>query len=313
MIKKYIKVVLTAVLIPVLLGFCSKNYSTGKNLSENEKDFISKARYIIKKHEKKAFYSLVTAEEREDFIEDFWKKRDPDPSTEENEYKEEYFDLIDQANHLFKDEKKQGWLTDRGRVYILLGPPELRRYRPGEINSYGSRDNYRSKPHEIWYYGYYPILFVDRFQNGALELTPLGAQHIATILRTANDWKPKVGKGEGGKVPLDFKMNVKKGKGGKVDVYVKIPYMNILFQQKDNGNFFAVLTVRADVFDPKNKKVRDFSRDYTIDMTPEQLKKGKNYRVDTSLTLEPGDYEVRVTVESKTDDIRSRKSMRISI
>ena len=134
--------VLTVLLIPLLLGFCSKNYNTGQNLTDSEKDFISKVRYIIKKHEKKVFYSLTTEEEREDFIEDFWKKRDPNPSTEENEYKDEYYDLIDQANHLFKDEKKQGWLTDRGRVYILLGPPELRRFRPGEISSYGINRRY---------------------------------------------------------------------------------------------------------------------------------------------------------------------------
>lgn len=311
MIKKYIKVALTVMLIPVLLGFCGTSYTTGKNLSENERDFISKVRYIIKKHEKKTFYSLVTKEEREDFIEDFWKKRDPDASTEENEYKEEYMGLIDKSNHLFKDEKKQGWLTDRGRVYILLGPPELRRFRPGDIRTTGARAGYYDKPHEIWYYGYYPILFVDRFENGAFELTPLGAQHIATILRTANDWKPKVGKSS--KVPLDFKLNVGKRKKGKVDITVKVPFKNILFQQNDKGNFYAVLTLRVDVFDPKNKKVRDLSQDYSIDMTPEQLKNGKKFKIDSSLTLEPGDYEIRVTLESKADDLRSRKSKRISI
>jgi len=311
MIKKYIKMVLTVLLIPLLLGFCSKNYNTGQSLTDSEKDFISKVRYIIKKHEKKAFYSLVTKEEREDFIEDFWKKRDPNPSTEENEYKDEYYDLIDQANHLFKDEKKQGWLTDRGRVYILLGPPELRRFRPGEISSYGSRSSFYDKPHEIWYYGFYPILFVDRFENGALELTPLGAQHIATILRTANEWKPKVAKGE--KIPLDFRLDVEKGKKGTVAVDVKLPYENILFQQDDKGNFFAVVTLRIDVFDPRDKKVRDSSRDYSIELTPKQLKKGNNYKIDTSIELDPGDYEIRVTLESKADDLRSSKSKRISI
>ncbi len=311
MIKKYITAILTAALIPLLLGFCSKNYSTGKDLSEAERDFISKVRYIIKKHEKKAYYNLTTAEEREDFVEDFWKKRDPDPSTEENEYKEEYYDLIEQANHLFKDEKKQGWLTDRGRVYILLGPPEMRRFRPGRIQSLGGQGSYLDKPHEMWYYGYYPILFVDRLENGAFDLMPFSAQHIATILRTANDWKPKIGKSE--KVPLDFRLAVKKGKKGKFDVRVKVPYDGILFQQDDKGSFFAVLTLRVGVFDPDNKKIQDFSRDYSIDITPEQLKKAKNYKIETSFTVEPGDYEIRATLESKADDIRTNKSVRITI
>jgi len=57
--------------------------------------------YIITKDEKKAFYALTTDEERENFIENFWRRRDPNPDTEENEYREEYYERIAYANEHF--------------------------------------------------------------------------------------------------------------------------------------------------------------------------------------------------------------------
>ena len=68
---------------------------------------------------------------------EFWKKRDPDPDTEENEFKTQYFQRIDEANHLFTDGGEPGWLQDRGRIYILLGPPADREVYPRGVTFYG--------------------------------------------------------------------------------------------------------------------------------------------------------------------------------
>ena len=76
--------------------------------------------YIITNEEKKAFKALATDEERENFIENFWRRRDPNPDTEENEYREEYYERIAYANEHFAS-GIPGWKTDRGRVYIALG------------------------------------------------------------------------------------------------------------------------------------------------------------------------------------------------
>ena len=57
--------------------------------------------YIITKEEKRAFQALTTDEERENFIENFWRRRDPNPDTEENEYREEYYERIAYANEHF--------------------------------------------------------------------------------------------------------------------------------------------------------------------------------------------------------------------
>lgn len=315
--KNLLWVVITAVFIPFLFGNCSQKYVTSKDaadLTDDQREFISTVRYIIEKSEKKKFYSLATTEERNEFMENFWLKRDPSPGTEENEFKETYYDRIEEANHLFKRDQRKGWLSDRGRVYILLGPPELRRYRPGAISSGGgARKAWYNYPNERWFYGFYPIIFVDRFENGTFELTPLSSQHISTLLRTANEWKPKVGKE--GKIPYGFGAEVAQGENGRGILQVKVPYKNILFQQADD-RFTATVTLHVAVFDPEtNKRIHDFSNDYTISVTQEELKTSDNYLINAPFPfqLEPGKYELQAVLESKEDDLRSQRRLTFSM
>jgi GWxTD domain-containing protein len=79
--------------------------------------------YIITDEERAAFLRLQTDEEREIFIEQFWKRRDPTPDTLENEFREEYYRRIAYANEHFAS-GIPGWKTDRGRIYITYGPPD---------------------------------------------------------------------------------------------------------------------------------------------------------------------------------------------
>src|SRR5271169_5290 len=79
--------------------------------------------YIISKQEKDAFLKLATNEEREQFIEDFWGRRNPDPESAENTFKEEHYRRIAYANEHFAS-GVPGWKTDRGHMYILWGPPD---------------------------------------------------------------------------------------------------------------------------------------------------------------------------------------------
>src|SRR5579863_4597987 len=79
--------------------------------------------YIITDEERKAFLQLQTNEEREQFIEAFWQRRDPTPDTVENEFKEEHYRRIAYANERFSS-GIPGWRTDRGRIYIMWGPPD---------------------------------------------------------------------------------------------------------------------------------------------------------------------------------------------
>ncbi len=78
--------------------------------------------YVITEAERDVFERLTTPEEKERFIEQFWFRRDPDPRTSVNEFKEEHYRRIAYANeHFFSS--RPGWMTDRGRIYIIHGPP----------------------------------------------------------------------------------------------------------------------------------------------------------------------------------------------
>jgi GWxTD domain-containing protein len=85
--------------------------------------------YIITDREREAFLTLETPEERLAFMELFWKRRDPTPGTPENEAREEHMRRFSYANQHFGT-GKPGWKTDRGRVYIMLGPPQSRSTTP---------------------------------------------------------------------------------------------------------------------------------------------------------------------------------------
>lgn len=111
--------------------------------------------YIITKEEKKAFDALTTDEERENFIENFWRRRDPNPDTEENEYREEYYERIAYANEHFAS-GIPGWKTDRGRIYIAWGKPDSIESHPSggsyDRPSYEGGGSTTTYPFEIWFY-----------------------------------------------------------------------------------------------------------------------------------------------------------------
>jgi len=86
--------------------------------------------YTITSEERKIFLKLPPSE-RKSFMDEFWKRRDPLPGTATNEFKEEYLLRLEQANKFFGEGGKQGWLSDRGRIWITLGPPDHRETYPG--------------------------------------------------------------------------------------------------------------------------------------------------------------------------------------
>ncbi len=100
--------------------------------------------YIITPAEKEIFLKLNSDRERDLFIEAFWKHRDPIPETEENEFKIEHYKRIDYVNRYFgREAAKPGWMTDRGRMYIILGPPNDIQHIDGKSEIYNC---------EIWFY-----------------------------------------------------------------------------------------------------------------------------------------------------------------
>ncbi len=151
--------------------------------------------YIITDEERQAFKQLSNDEERDNFIEAFWQRRDPTPDTEENEYKEEHYQRIAYANEHFAA-GVPGWKTDRGRIYIVFGKPD-------EIESHPSGGTYERPieegggetstfPFEDWRYRYIEgigqeviIEFVDPCMCGEFHMT-LDRSEKDALLMTPN-------------------------------------------------------------------------------------------------------------------------------
>jgi len=159
--------VLMAGIVPGVLAQEKEDKNRGKDRNEKKKKEELKSvykkwleedvLYIITDEERKAFKQLKTDEERDQFIEGFWLRRDPDPDTPENEYKEQYFERIQYANEKFTS-GIPGWKTDRGRIYIMFGKPDEIESHPAggpyERPSYEGGGSTSTYPFETWWYRY---------------------------------------------------------------------------------------------------------------------------------------------------------------
>jgi GWxTD domain-containing protein len=137
--------------------------------------------YIISDEERKAFRNLSNDEERDSFIENFWLRRNPNPDSPDNEFREEHYRRIAYANEHYAA-GKPGWKTDRGHIYISFGPPD-------SIDSHPSGGAYQrpmdegggetsTYPFEVWHYRYLEgigdnidIEFVDSCMCGDYHFT----------------------------------------------------------------------------------------------------------------------------------------------
>lgn len=153
-----------------------------QELSETYKKWLNEdVRWIITPEEKKAFLGLSNDEERDAFIEQFWRRRNPNPDSPDNTFRDEYYRRIAYANEHFAA-GEPGWMTDRGMIYIKFGPPDSIDSHPSgglyerPIDEGGGETS--TFPFEDWHYRYLEgigenidIEFVDSCQCGDYEMT----------------------------------------------------------------------------------------------------------------------------------------------
>jgi GWxTD domain-containing protein len=167
----------TLKLLPTLLAMvpCLPLPLLGAGLSEKHKTWLEEeAVYLITSREREVFLKLPNDEDRDRFIGAFWQARDPTPGTTRNEFREEFERRRQKANELFRGYGRPGWKGDRGRIYIMLGPPRERK----------SFDSTRELwPVELWFYqvdeprlpAFFYIVFYQRGGAGDFRLwDPIG-------------------------------------------------------------------------------------------------------------------------------------------
>lgn len=293
-----------ALLLLLSLAACAVKGKTVPSMSPEDRQFISEVRYIITKKESKLFKSTPPSE-RAQFIEEFWRVRDPDPSSVENEFREEYYRRIDEANRLFR-EGSPGWLSDRGRIFILLGEPERRDVYPSGYSFY-------EPPVEIWMYGMFPIIFVDSLREGIYKLDSTSVRRLSMINVAQMQLKPK-GIERNARL-FDFTLTVRTTGPGSAVLVMEIPYRvtNLLLDDQ-SGAYKTQLKLAVSISDSAGKKIVHKEEMRPVSVSPDMLNDlGKNLVLEFTIELAAGNYAALVVLENSADNSQARKEIQFTL
>ncbi len=292
-------------LVPSLIAFflisCA-SYKIPKTLDPDSREFLSQVRYLISRDEHNVFLSLPDEKERKAFIETFWQKRDPDPETEVNEFKVEYLKRIEEANLLFKEGTTPGWLCERGRLYITLGPPDTRETYPRGVTFYGI-------PTEIWYYGFFQVVFYDSNWSGYYQLAPESAAQIGELNKTQVMLRPQVSSDN---PAWDFPVEIAKTKDGEAAIRVRLPYKDIWFKT-EGKKYEATIELSAEAYDSAGKKVWQDEKSYPFSFNQAEYREilRDTLLIEMTIRLAQGEYSLELNLKNCTQGTSIKKKEKL--
>ena len=285
-----------------------RSYSATRKLPAARADFLAKVDYIINKEERKIFLELPDSG-RDDFIAQFWKRRDPSPDSERNEFKIEYEDRVAKAATMFHGEGRPGWQTDRGRIFILFGPPSERLTYPMDASGFCR---------EIWYYGAFPVIFIDEHCSGYFVMTAINLEHLQELNiaqgHFQNTFNPE-------KKLFDYQVSMQKtlAEGGVYEgkVFVDIPYDTIWFNFK-GGRLETGFEVHLEISDESGTTAWEARGTFPLALEEKDLVENRKsrfrmefpVRIDKDLDrLKTQKMRMDVSVKSTTEGEELKKSV----
>lgn len=273
--------------------------TTGVKLDPESGDFYETARLVMAGVEKDIFLHLPDQRSRKEFIQEFWAKRDPDPDTEENEFRIEFFRRIEYANKHFR-EGIPGWKTDRGRIYIYLGPPDKIEQRPF-INSPDIKG--------LILWGYYRyklgIEFVDRVGDGryALSRQSGAAGGLLSVIERAKFGEVYAGQADFEKLYSDFDVSYKKE---TQEITIVVPVASLEFIAEE-GRLRAHFEFEFFIDQKKGLNKDHFTREETFDGTEDKVSEVEEILFSFPYEIKPGEYYFDVVMRVKPDIAKVRK------
>lgn len=320
-------------------------------LDPASEEFLSHVRYIITQEEQKIFLELPPSA-RAGFIEEFWGRRDPDPETPRNEYKEAYYQRMEEANHLFRGGGRPGWLQDRGRIYVLFGRPNERQTQPmggRPIDPYEDPremiDSRRvatgEKPSEVWvYYNLFSslrephavrIVFVDSYGTGdyrlATNLDELIPGGIDSLLKPNLGFLHELHKEEAARAQLtlqralfdfswEFIKQTGKGRTSNLLIHITLPYRKIIFREED-GRMRAKLELEILVREDSEEVLWEQKNEYELDFSQDFLKANRDGAWKTEIPvlrrLEKGRHSVYLGLRNVSGDQEIEKLLPLNM
>jgi GWxTD domain-containing protein len=299
-------------------------------------------RYIITDDERKEFKKLALTEEKQKFIRWFWARRDPNPDSEQSEFREEFYRRVDYANENFKEKGLKGWETARGMVYIIFGPPENKweELIPGK----GSR------PAIFWLFDQFPsalldpmkpLFFVDIYRNGhyylfyeqltkrsCFDLIPSSFYHV---FKEANEKAIKnvelkledvmaedIYKDipELPAIPFQWKVSFEPLalNSCKLNILVTINYKDISYYQKES-TYNAALSIAIRLLQSNGNPFDEVQNEIKVSLTEDELKtKAKEkLKYDCSFSAPTGEYYIEIELKDIKTGISKTVKKKLTI
>lgn len=271
--------------LTILLGGC-RLWRLEQRLDPVNADFLNKVRYIITAEERKVFLELPDTD-KPAFIESFWSRRDPDPDTPENEFKDEYFKRLEETSRIFISEGIPGWLTDRGRIYILFGPPTERIEETMDAES---------RCREVWLYGNFPVLFVDETCTGRYDLVTYDLSTISDLnlsyMHIFNQAQQKAQEPPPeSKKRFDVRARLRDVSRSpaalRAFLVVEVPLDRIWFKS-EGTTLFTDLELAVELQDAGHKPVREWKSTHPVKIDEAELreKQGKPFVIEVPIAVE---------------------------
>jgi len=278
-----------AIVIIALAAFQAACSSGSKiKLDPESAKFYQTARLIMTKEESKIFERLPDLDSRKEFIADFWLKRDPDPDTAGNEYRQEFEARVDFVNRRFNKEGGPGYNTDRGRVYIFMGPPD-------KVEEFTAQPGDAVRGSTIWwsYYGdRMAVAFTDEKGNGSYRISEtagdfLGAMDLLKLgdgIRTDDVFSRRFVKFEASYDPAAR------------EIEVRLPAKDLMFRENDEGRLQIDLRFLIYIYTDQGTGKESFADARSVVVTDAELEAMKTVDFRFARALRPGTNYVDVIV-----------------
>lgn len=268
--------------------------------------FFEKAQLIMTKEEMEIYKRLPDAESKEEFIQEFWEIRDPDPGTDINENREEFEDRVEYANTWFgvwnprrgkinlgDEDKYRGWDSDRGRIYIILGPPDELVYDGGELFKNRMISRPAGRNFEQWYY--YRFRLVVTFVRQSTDRWIL--ENPSSELIEALEWS-KLNLVSGvfqEDMSRRFRFSLSHANG---ILRIHIPVRRISFEEKEGG-LEAAFNIRVNIY-RDDQKISTMEQEKIWETSEQEIFERKEFALELPCELPGrGDYLLDVIVEDK--------------
>jgi GWxTD domain-containing protein len=283
------KLCLPIILVAVTAFAAAGRAASKPKLDPESEKWYRTASLIMTKEESKIFARLPDPESRKEFISDFWAKRDPDPDTPANEFKQEFEARVEYVNKRFNKEGGPGYNTDRGRIYIFMGPPD----KFEEFFPQGDPNNRGSIIWWIYYDSHFGIEFADEKGSGKYSIRSYDGDFFGAmdLIKLGNS------------VRIDdvftkkfVKFATSYDPAGR-EIEVRIPSNALMFRENDEGKLQIDLFFTVYIYGNGGTSKETFREVRTVVTTEGELSGMKTVTLRFARTLGPGTNFVDVIIK----------------